>query len=444
MDLSPVTQYATTPDGLKLAYQVFGEGGPDLVLVWGGMSHIELLWDDPVLVRVFRRLGSFARVIQFDRRGTGMSDRPPRVATLEERMQDVVTVMDAAGSARAAIFGESEGGPMSCLFAATKPERTTALVLYGPVIRMVGEVTFPWAQSRESFEAALDLAEASWGSEELIWAWAPSIGDDPKARQWFARFMRLSSSPSAYRAQMLVNADIDVRAILPSITAPTLVLHRRDDTAIAVGQGRYAAEHIPGAHYVELPGEDHLLIGGDPDQLLDEIEQFLTGIRGARHADRIVATIVFTDIVDSTAVAARMGDEAWRRLLDEHDRVLRRQLGLCGGREVNTTGDGMVARFDGPGRAIDWAVSVIEAVRSLGIEVRAGVHTGECEVRGKDLAGLSVHIAARVAALADPGEVLVSRTVSDLAAGTGVAFRERGQHALQGVGGEWALLAVES
>lgn len=443
MDGSPATKYANTPDGLQLAYQVFGEGERDLLLVWGGISHIELLWDDPVLVRVFRRLASLGRVIQFDRRGTGMSDRPAGAASLEERMQDVRTVLDAVGSEGAVIFGESEGGPMSCLFAATYPERTTALILYGPVIRMIGDRTFPWAQSREVFETALEWTASSWGSEELIWAWAPSAGDDPKTRQWFARFMRLSSSPTAYRDQMLVNADIDIRAILPVITTPTLVIHRRDDTAISVGQGRYAAKHIPQAVYVELPGEDHLLIGGDPDPVLDEIEEFLTGVRMDRHDDRIAATIVFTDIVESTAAASRLGDREWRRLLDEHDRLLRRLLGTCGGREVNTTGDGMVSRFDGPGHAIEWSLAVINAARDLGIELRAGVHTGECEIRGSDLAGLAVHIAARVAALAEPGEVLVSKTVADLAAGTGVRFGDRGQYKLKGVAEEWALFAVK-
>lgn len=442
MDQPPSVEYAKAPDGIQLAYQVFGDGPPDVLLVWGGISHIELLWDDPNLARIFRRLSSFARVIQFDRRGTGMSDRPGGPATLEDRVQDLAVVLDAAGSHQAAIFGESEGGPTACLFAATFPHRTAALILYGPVIRMVGEASFPWASARDVFDAALDATVDDWGSEDLIWGWAPSVGDDPRARQFFARFMRLSSSPAAYREQMLVNVEIDVREILPLIKVPALVLHRRDDTAINVGQGRYAAERIPGARYVELPGDDHLLIGGDPDPLVEEIEEFLTGIRPTRDPDRTVATIVFTDIVASTAAAARLGDQSWRRLLDEHDHVLRRQLGIFGGREVNTTGDGMVARFDGPGRAVKWARSVLEGVRPLGVELRAGIHTGECEVRGRDLAGVSVHVAARIASLARPGEVLVSKTVSDLAAGTGVEFLERGVHTLRGVTGRWPLLSV--
>ena len=444
MGPTPPIRYAKTPDGLQLAYQVFGEGPRDLLLVWGGISHIELLWDDPTLARIFRGLGSFARVIQFDRRGTGMSDRPAGPATLEDRMQDVGTVLDAVGSERATILGESEGGPMTCLFAATHPERTEGLILYGPVIRMIGDASFPWAPAREVFEEALEAAAADWGSEELIWSWAPSAGDDPRARQFFSRFMRLSSSPGAYRDQMLVNADIDVRPILPLITAPTLVLHRDRDTSINVGQGRYAAEHIPGARYVELDGEDHLLIAGDPGPLIDEIEEFVTGVRSGRDIDRLATTIVFTDIVDSTRVAAQLGDRRWRELLDEHDARLRRQLGIFSGREVNTTGDGMVASFNGPGRAVGWAEAAVQAGQSLGVGIRAGVHTGECERRGTDLAGLAVHVAARVAALAQPGQVLATQMVCDLVAGSGITFSDPTTHDLKGVSGRWQLFAAQT
>ena len=442
MDPTPVVHYATAADGTRLAYQVFGEGARDVVIVWGGISHIEMMWDDPTLARIFRRLGSFARVIQFDRRGTGMSDRPGGPATLEDRMHDVGAVLDAVGSERAAVIGESEGGPMSCLFAATYPERVTALVLYGPVIRMVGDESFPWAPAREVFDAVLDHAVAHWGSEDLIWGWAPSIGDDPRARHFFSRFVRLSTSPTAYREQMWVNADIDVRAVLPMIAVPTLVLHRRDDTAISVGQGRYAAGRIPGARYVELEGEDHFLIGGDPGPLLDEIEEFLTGVRTGRDVDRVLATIVFTDIVGSTGLAAELGDRAWRDVLDRHDALLRRQLLRFGGQEVKTTGDGMLARFDGPARAVGWARSAIEAAAELGVQLRAGLHTGECELRGTDLAGLAVHVAARIGDLAAPGEVLVSAVVRDLVAGSGITFAERGTHPLRGLAERWALFAA--
>jgi class 3 adenylate cyclase len=444
LDQMPLVRYARTPDGIQLAYQVFGEGPRDLLVVWGGISHIELFWDDPTLARIFRRLASFARVIQFDRRGTGMSDRSPGTATLEDRMQDVSAVLAAVGSETAAILGESESAPMTCLFAATYPERTSALILYGPVIRMLGDATFPWAASREVFYAALDATTAEWGSEDLIWGWAPTVGDDPRARQFFSRFMRMSASPGAYRDQMLINADIDVRRLLPLVTVPTLVLHRGGDTAIPVGQGRYAARNIPGARYVELPGEDHLLIGGDPEPLLDEIEQFLTGVLAGRAVDRIVATIVFTDIVGSTELAARLGDGRWRKLLDEHDALLRRLLPPFSGRVVNTTGDGMLASFDGPARAVGWALSATAAAGSLGIEVRAGAHTGECELRGRDLAGLAVHVAARIGSMAAPGEVLVSETVRDLVAGSGIVFSERGTHTLKGVPDPWSVYAAGS
>ena len=444
MERIPAVRYARTPDGIQLAYQVFGAGPRDLVLVWGGVSHIELFWDDPTLARIFRRLSSFARVIQFDRRGTGMSDRPSGPASLEARMQDIGAVMDAVGSDRAALLGESESGPLACVYAATHPDRTSALILYGPVIRMLGDPSFPWAPEPEVFAEALELTTAEWGSEDLIWGWAPTAGDDPRARQFFSRFMRMSSSPGAYRDQMWVNADIDVRRVLPHIAVPTLVLHRGGDSAIHVGQGRYAGRQIPGARYVELPGQDHLLIAGDPAPFLDEIEQFLTGVRSGLDVDRALATIVFTDIVASTELAARMGDGPWRRLLDEHDALLRRELLRFGGRQVNTMGDGMLASFEGPDGAVGWARSVVGGAPALGVQVRAGVHLGECELRGHDLAGLTVHVAARIGSLAAPGEVLVSAAVRDLAAGSGYALVDRGTHLLKGVPEPWAIYAVEA
>jgi class 3 adenylate cyclase len=440
----PSTSYARAKDGTHLAYQVFGDGPLDLVLVWGGISHIELMWEDHNLARIFRRLASFSRVIQFDRRGIGLSDRAAANATLEERMEDVAAVMDAARSERAAIFGESEGGPMSALFAATYPERTTALILYGPLVRMIGDSGFPWAPTREVFEQAMDTTVEQWGSEEGIWAWAPSVGDDPNARLFFARFARQSASPGAFRHQMLMNAEIDVRPILPVITVPTLVVHRGRDQVVNVGQGRYAAEHIPGARYVELDGEDHLLIGGDPDALVDEVEEFLTGVRQSREIDRVLATVLFTDIVGSTQLAAELGDRAWRRKLDEHDDVTRRELRRFNGREVKATGDGILATFDGPARAVRCASAIGEATKRIGLDVRAGLHTGECEVRGTDLGGLAVHIAARVGALAGAGEVLVSSTVKDLVVGAGIGFVERGTHSLKGVPGEWRLFAAQA
>lgn len=436
------TRYAITADGTHLAYQVSGNGPRDLLIVWGGISHIELLWDDPTLARIFRRLGTFTRVIQFDRRGTGLSDRPPGPSTIEQRVDDAISVLDACGSKHACVLGESEGGPTSCLLAATRPDRVSALILYGPVIRMIGDQGFRCAPPMDVFEAALENTTAGWGSEELIWAWAPSAGEDPRARQFIARFARLACSPGAYRDQMRLNADIDVRPILPLIGVPTLVCHRRDDAAINVGQGRYAASHIPGAQWVELPGEDHLLIAGDPEPLLDAVELFLTGVRTGDDVDRIVTTVAFTDIVDSTRVVARLGDQAWKELLDRHDTALRTLLRRFSGREVNTTGDGMVASFEGPTRAVEWAQAVVGAAPGLGLEVRAGVHTGPCEMRGRDLAGLAVHVAARIGALAGPGEVLVSQSVRDLVPGSGISFAERGVHTLKGLDGEWHLFAA--
>ena len=436
-------RYATTPDGTHLAYQVFGEGPRDLLVVWGGISHIELLWDDPTLARIFRRLGTFARVIQFDRRGTGMSDRPSTPATIEQRMEDAIAVLDACGSTQACVLGESEGGPTSCMLAAAHPDRVSSLILYGPVIRMIGDQDFRYAPPRAVFDDVLEATTANWGSEDLTWAWAPSAAEDPRAREFIARFARLACSPGAYREQMQLNAAIDVRSILPMISVPTLVCHRRDDSAINVGQGRYAAKHIPGAQWVELPGEDHLLIAGDPEPLLDAVEVFLTGIRTGHDVDRIVTTVAFTDIVDSTRIVSRVGDQRWRELLDRHDTTLRTLLRRFSGREVNTTGDGMVASFEGPARAVEWALAVVKAAPDLELEVRAGVHTGACEVRGKDLSGLAVHVAARIGALAQPGEVLVSRALKDLVPGSGISFAERGVHTLKGLDQEWPLFAAE-
>jgi class 3 adenylate cyclase len=292
------------------------------------------------------------------------------------------------------------------------------------------------------FAEALDATVAAWGEEDLIWSWAPSVGDDPRARRFFSRFTRMSSSPGAFRDHMRVNAQIDVRALLPLIGAPALVLHRRDDIAINVRQGAYAAAHLPSARFVELPGEDHLLIGGDPEPFLDEVERFLTGTTSGRDGNRVLATIVFTDIVGSTELVGRLGDRRWRELLDEHEALLRRRLPEFSGRQVNTTGDGMVAAFTGPVSAVGWAQAVANATEALGIRIRAGVHTGEVELRGTDLAGASVHVAARIAALAAPGEILVSQTVRDLMGGSGVEFVERGSHRLKGMAETWTVHAA--
>jgi pimeloyl-ACP methyl ester carboxylesterase len=442
MDAVPRIRYAPAADGTHLAYQVFGDGPLDLVVVWGTMSHIELMWENAKFARIFRRLGSFSRVIQFDRRGVGLSDRPPGLSTLEERMEDVRTVMDAAGCERAAVFGESEGGPLCALFAATYPERTRALILYGALVRLVADEQFPWAASNDDVDELVQGAIESWGAEDQIAFWAPSMADDPAARQFFARFTRLSSSPGSFKQQFLLNTELDIRPILPSVGVPTLVLHRRDDLVVDVGQARFLAEHIPGARLVEIEGTDHFLIGGDPEPFVDAIEEFLTGARASIETDRVLATIAFTDIVGSTQLAADLGDRKWRSLLDEHDALVRQELQRFNGRAVNTTGDGVLAAFDGPARAIRCAQSITRAVAGLGIDVRAGLHTGECEIRGDDLGGLAVHIASRIGGLAQPREVLVSSTVKDLVAGSGITFAERGSHVLKGVPEEWRLFAA--
>jgi len=351
--------------------------------------------------------------------------------------------MDAVGTERAALFGESEGGPMCSLFAATYPERTTALVLYGPVVCFISDESFPWAPTMEVLKQFLDMSLEGWGKGDGIDLWAPSLSDDPAARRFYARFNRLSASPGAFRDQMLMNTEIDVRSVLPMINVPTLVLHRRDDQVINVHQGRYVAEHVPGARYVELEGTDHFLIGGDPDALADEVEEFLTGVRRSREVDRVLATVLFTDIVGSTRQAAELGDQRWRRLLDQHDAVMRHELDRFKGHEINTTGDGFLASFDGPARAIRCALALTAAAPPLGIEIRAGLHTGECEVRDHDLGGLAVHIAARIGALARPSEVLVSSTVRDLVAGSGISFSDRDTHVLKGLPEAWRLFAVD-
>jgi class 3 adenylate cyclase len=437
----PETRYATS-GAINIAYQVFGDGPLDVVLVWGGISHIEVMWEMEGFARFFERLASFARVIHFDRRGIGLSDRVGGVATLEERMDDVRTVMHAASSERAAILGESEGGPMCVLFAATYPERTVALIPYAPIVCFVGDDAFPWAPIREVYEQSLAAMCEGWGNGISLDTFAPSMVGDPAARSFAARFERYAATPASFRDQMTMNAGIDIRPILSSVKVPTLVIHRRGDVMVRVEQGRYLAEHVEGARFVELDGIDHLLGAGDPDIIADEIEQFLTGRRREAEPDRVLATIVFTDIVDSTTRAATIGDRSWRELLDRHDRVARDAVEKHRGQIVKATGDGVLATFDGPARAIQCSVELRAKLRDLGVDITAGVHTGEIERRSSDIGGIGVHIAARVESAARPGEVLVSRTVKDLVAGSDMKFENRGDHDLKGLPDRWQLFAV--
>jgi class 3 adenylate cyclase len=438
----PDTRYARSGD-VHIAYQVFGEGDIDLVVVNGFTTHVELVWEHEPARRFLERLGSFARVISFDRRGSGLSDPVAAAPSLEERMDDVRAVMDAAGSERAALLGVSEGVTMSILFAATYPDRASALVCIGGMARSTAADDYPWASPVEALvESGTELIAPHWGEGAIIEIGAPSQADDPDTRAFFARMERASASPGMLASLVQMFLDLDVRDVVPSVHVPALVLHRRYDRLVNVRNGRWLAEHLPNARLVELDGDDHITWYQDPERTLGEIQEFLTGTRYAPEPDRVLATVLFTDIVDSTRTASELGDQRWRETLDRHDRAVREALARAGGREVKSTGDGFLATFDGPARAIRCAEAIQEACQALGIRVRAGIHTGECELMGDDIGGIAVHIAARVSALADAGEVLVSRTVKDLVAGSGIQFSDRGAHTLKGVPDTWQLHAV--
>ena len=432
-------RYARSGD-VHIAYRVFGDGPRDIVLIPGTLSHVELLWEVPSNEHLLKRLTAFARVIVFDKRGQGLSDRTAE-QTLEERTGDVRAVMDAAGSERATIYGWSEGGPMCLMFAATYPERTSSLVLYGTFASIGNE---PWGVTRAQWNQALGHLENHWGEGVLVLLNAPSRRNDQAFLQRFGRIERAAASPGAVLTLMRANYEIDVRNLLPAIRVPTLILHRAGDELVPVRAGRYLAEHIPGAQYAEIPGTDHMVVDQETQDIIaDQIQEFITGERRRLEPDRVVATVMFTDIVGSTQRAVEVGDGRWRELRGSWHAVMRKELAAFRGREVDTAGDGLLATFDGPARAIRCACSVRERVHALGLQVRIGLHTGECELAGDGVVGIAVHIGARVAAMAGPDEVLVSSTVRDLVAGSGLQFADRGTHSLKGVPDDWRLFAVQ-
>jgi len=439
-----VTQYAKSGD-INIAYQVSGDGPRDLVYVPGWISNVEVMWEEPSMARFLRRLASFSRLIVFDKRGTGMSDPVPLEAlpSLEERMDDVRAVMDAAGSEKATLFGHSEGGNMCILFAATYPERTESLILAGSYAKRIYSEDYPWAPLPGDRRAEIEEMERTFGDPEALPSWlAPSRMDDEAFRNSMARYFRLSSSPKAAAHLLEMNNYADTTKVLPSIHVPTLCLYKEKDADVNVEEGRWIASQIPNSKFVTIPGADHLLNAAGSSEILDEIEVFVTGHRTGSATERVLSTVLFTDIVGSTELAADMGDRAWRDLLESHDAAVRSELEAYRGRVIGTQGDGFLATFDGPGRAIRAALGIVKALSLLGLEVRSGLHTGEIEIVGDDVAGLAVHIGARIVALAPPGDVLVSRTVKDLVVGSGIEFEDRGTHSLKGVPDEWQLFAA--
>jgi pimeloyl-ACP methyl ester carboxylesterase/class 3 adenylate cyclase len=442
MNGRPRTRYAKSGD-FDIAYQVLGDGPIDLIVVPPGLSVMEPSWDWPALADFWRRLARFSRLILLDKRGTGLSDRVAGAPTLEERMDDVRAVMDAARSDKAAVFGASEGGPIATMFAATHPHRASSLVLFGAMVKWSSTPDFPWGYGDEAEQSMRNYIENYWGSGVSGESYyAPSLADDPRGRELSALLERQAGTPTAMKTLMDMNAAIDIRPALSTVAVPTLVVHRTDDGVIPVEHGRYYTERIPGATFVELPGDDHWFWVGDTEPVFASIEEFLTGHKPEPEIDRVLKTVLFTDIAMSTDKAAELGDRRWKELLDQHDAVIRLELKRFRGVEINTTGDGFFAAFDGPARAVRCALAITQEAHGLDLQVRSGIHTGECELRGDDLAGIAVHIGARVAALAEPSEVLVTSTVRDLVAGSGIEFTDRGRHALKGVPGEWDVLAV--
>jgi class 3 adenylate cyclase/esterase/lipase len=436
--MQPETRYAKSGD-VSIAYQVFGEGSLNLVLAPFFVSNVEHFWEAPDVSRWLLRLASFARVAMFDKRGTGMSDRVAEMPGLDLRMDDLRAVMDAAGMEQAALLGLSEGGSLAALFAATFPNRCTALILCGAFARFSS-----WFPTEEAFAQFLGYVDQAWGSGGAVPFFVPSRINDAAFQRWFGRFERLGATPAAVAAYMRMNSQIDISGVLPTIRVPTLVIHRTGDVTINIEGGRYLAEHIPGARLLEMPGTDHPpMFGENANETADAIQEFLTGAKGPTEVDRVLATVLFTDIVGSTEKAVELGDSRWRNLLDSHHALIKRNLSRFRGHEIKSTGDGILATFDGPARGVRCACAIRDEIRQLGIEVRAGLHTGECEMMGDDVGGIAVHIGARVASLASANEVLVSSTVKDLVAGSGLRFLDHGSRSLKGVPGDWRIYAVE-
>jgi pimeloyl-ACP methyl ester carboxylesterase len=439
--MQPQTRYAQSGD-VSIAYQVIGEGPIDLVFVMGWLSNIDEFWTEPNFAGFLTRLASFSRLIIFDKRGTGLSDRvqESQLPTLEQRMDDVRAVMDAVGSKKAALLGISEGGPMCALFAATYPERSSALIVFGSYPRLLYAKDYPWGRDDEAAKRFLDEIRTGWGAAPVGAAVrAPTLAKDERFLQWWTQYLVRSATPGAAAALVRMNSQIDVREILPAIRVPTMVMHRAGDKVVDVRGARLMAERIPGARYVEYPGDDHIPWSGDVETALGDIEEFITGARHGAEPDRVLATVMFTDIVGSTERAAEIGDRKWRDLLQSFYGVAQRNLERHRGRVIDTAGDGLFATFDGPARAVRCAHAINAEVPSLGLAVRTGVHTGEVEVLGEKVGGIAVHIGARVAGQAAPGEVIVSSTVKDLVAGSGIRFEDRGVCPLKGVPGEWRL-----
>ena len=445
LERPPETMYARSGD-VNIAYQVIGNGPLDLVFVMGWVSHLEYFWREPSFARFLLRLASFARLILFDKRGTGLSDRVPinELPTLEQRMDDVRAVMDAVGSERAALCGVSEGGPMCSLFAATYPEKTIGLVMIGTYAKRIRDDDYPWAPTSEQRQHFFDELRQHWGGPVGLEERAPSVANDAEFRDWWATYLRMGASPGAALALTQMNAEIDVRQVLPSIRVPTLVIHRSGDLCLKVEEGRYVADKIPGARYVELPGEDHLPFVGDQEAILDEVENFLTGVvRHTLELDRVLATVLFTHIVDSEEHQARLGNSQWSEIIGRLRSRTQREIEWFRGREVDMVGERPLAIFDGPARAIRCACAIIDYAARLGIKMRAGLHTGECDMLDGKVGGIAAEIGVQVANEAAPDEVLVSSTVKDLVAGSGIKFTDKGTRQLAGVDVEWRLFAVE-
>lgn len=439
----PETRYARKGDA-HIAYQVLGDGDLDLVLVSAWFSHLEARWEIPGFVHYLRRLSAFSRLISFDKHGIGLSDPLPldKLPPLEEWMDDVRAVMDAVGSEQAAVMGANEASMMAAMFAASHPERVTGLVLAGGTAGLRWSPDHPTGARPEVVDRLVGLVEESWGQGELMAVLSPSLAGDSAALQAWGRFMRLSASPAVAAAVFRMIFSLDVRDVLPAISAPTLVVNRQANPLISPSSGREVAERIPNATFVEVPGDDYGLAVGDIDSMIDVIEEFLTGSRPSHEPDRVLATVLFTDIVSSTERAAELGDRRWKELLEDHHRLVRSELERARGKEVRIAGDGFLATFDGPARAIRCACAIRDAVRGLGLEIRAGLHTGEIELAETGIEGIAVHVGARIADLAVPGEVLASSTVRDLVAGSGIEFVDRGVQVLRGVPGEWRIQAV--